>query len=295
MLKDFLIVRGYFAGWTIVRWLPEKFAYLLFAQIGKYFVSKNGKSVQRLRVNLSRVVSRRTPAELEQLLSKGIDSYMRYWCDTFRSPDWSKESIAQRVLCTNEEYLTGPMQRGEGVIVALPHAGNWDLAGAYFASKGLPLVTVAERLKPEALFERFLEHRQSLGMEVLPLDNRAMGTLIQRARAKKLIALVADRDLSSSGVRVAFFGSEARMPAGPALLAIRTGVPLVTAFVSYTVTGIHIDFKKILVPMDGSEQDKLAIVVQSCADNFALGIAEHPEDWHMLQQIWTDANLEESP
>jgi KDO2-lipid IV(A) lauroyltransferase len=180
------------------------------------------------------------------------------------------------------------MKNGEGVIVALPHAGNWDLAGAYFASKGLPLVTVAERLKPEALFERFLQHRQSLGMEVLPLDNRAMGTLIQRARAKNLIALVADRDLSSSGVPVNFFDGRAKMPAGPALLAIRTGVPLVTAFVSYTKTGIHIDFKKISIPTEGTEQDKLNAVVQKCADNFAIGIKEHPEDWHMLQKIWSE-------
>jgi KDO2-lipid IV(A) lauroyltransferase len=293
MLKDFLVVRAYFAGWAIVRFLPEKVAYSLFAKIGKYFVGKNGKSVRRLRNNLSRVTSGISSSDLEILVAQAASSYMRYWCDTFRSPDWSKESIRSRVVCTNEEFLTGPMQRGEGVIVALPHAGNWDLAGAYFTSMGLPLVTVAERLKPEALFERFLEHRQSLGMEVLPLDSRAMGTLIQRARSGKLIALVADRDLSSSGVAVQFFGVEARMPAGPALIAMRTGVALVTAFVSYTDTGIHIDFKKISIPELGSEQEKLTAVVQNCADNFALGIQSHPEDWHMLQQIWTDDKYKE--
>ena len=294
MLKDFLVVRAYFAGWAIVRFLPEKIAYSLFDKIAQHFVKKNGKSVKRLRRNLSQVDSSITAAQLDLLVEKAMSSYMRYWCDTFRSPDWSAESIRNRVTCTNEEFLTGPMQRGEGVIVALPHAGNWDLAGAYFTAMGLELVTVAERLKPEALFERFLEHRQALGMEVLPLDSRAMGTLIQRARAGKLIALVADRDLSSSGVRVHFFGAEARMPAGPALIAIRTGVPLVTAFVSYTDSGIHIDFKKIVIPEEGSEQEKLSVVVQSYADNFALGIKKHPHDWHMLQQIWTDESFKES-
>ena len=294
MLKDFLVVRAYFVGWVIVRFLPEKIAYSLFDKIAHHFVKKNGKSVKRLRRNLSQVDSSITAAQLDLLVEKAMSSYMRYWCDTFRSPDWSAESIRNRVTCTNEEFLTGPMQRGEGVIVALPHAGNWDLAGAYFTAMGLELVTVAERLKPEALFERFLEHRQALGMEVLPLDSRAMGTLIQRARAGKLIALVADRDLSSSGVRVQFFGAEARMPAGPALIAIRTGVPLVTAFVSYTDSGIHIDLKKIVIPEEGSEQEKLSVVVQSCADNFALGIKKHPHDWHMLQQIWTDEGFKES-
>ena len=156
------------------------------------------------------------------------------------------------------------------------------------------LVTVAERLKPEALFERFLEHRQTLGMEVLPLDNRAMGTLVQRARSGKLVALVADRDLSSSGVRVIFFGAPASMPAGPALLAIRTGVPLVTAFVSYTEKGIHIDLKKVDLPEHGSDTEKLNVVVQKCADNFQSGIADHPQDWHMLQRIWSEDNFRES-
>ncbi|CAB4874300.1 unannotated protein [freshwater metagenome] len=291
MVKDFLIVRAYFFGWAIVRLLPEKHAYALFEFISKYFAKKNGNSVQRLRDNLSRVSPNISTEELEDLVQRALSSYMRYWCDTFRSPDWSKQSIQDRVACTNEEYITGPMKRGEGVIVALPHAGNWDLAGAYFASMGLALVTVAERLKPEALFQRFLEHRESLGMEVLPLDNRAMGTLVQRARQGKLIALVADRDLSASGIGVNFFGGQASMPAGPALLAIRTGVALVTAFVSYTDKGIHIDLKEISIPESGTDQEKLQLVVQKCADNFALGIAKHPEDWHMLQRIWIDEKI----
>lgn len=294
MLKDFLVVQIYFAGWAVIRRLPESAAYSLFEFIGKRYAKKNGKGVRRLRSNLSRVKPELKGAELENLVEKASASYMRYWCDTFRSPDWSKEIIQSRVTCTNEEFITGPMRRGEGVIVALPHAGNWDLAGAYFASMQLPLVTVAERLKPEALFERFLEHRQALGMEVLPLDARAMGTLVQRARSGKLVALVADRDLSSSGVKVTFFGAPASMPAGPALLALRTGVPLVTAFVSYTAEGIHIDLKQIEIPKSGSDVEKLNVIVQRCADNFQSGIADYPQDWHMLQRIWSDDNFGES-
>jgi KDO2-lipid IV(A) lauroyltransferase len=288
MVKDFLQAQIYFTGWRIVRWLPEKTAYSLFQKIGVYLAKNNKGGSARLRSNLSQVKPGYTSRELDELTEKAMASYMRYWCDTFRSPDWSKELISKKVQCTNEEYLTSPMRRGEGVIVALPHAGNWDLAGAYFASMGLPLVTVAEKLKPEALFNRFLSHRAKLGMEVLPLDSRSMAALIARTKSKKLIALVADRDLSESGVPVSFFQGVARMPAGPALLAIRTGVPLVTAFVSYTTDGIHIDFEKVPIPEQGTDQEKLTRVVQNCADQFALGIAKHPEDWHMLQKIWID-------
>jgi KDO2-lipid IV(A) lauroyltransferase len=185
------------------------------------------------------------------------------------------------------------MQEGKGVIVSLPHAGNWDHAGSYFCSMGLPLVTVAERLKPEKLFQRFLQYRQAIGMEVLALDTRSTATLMQRARDGKLIALVADRDLSKSGVEVNFFGHPARMPAGPALLAVRTGVPLITAFVSYNKEGINIEFKGVAIPEDGTDAEKVSIVVQRCADHFAEGIERHPEDWHMLQRIWIDGDFQE--
>jgi lauroyl/myristoyl acyltransferase len=179
------------------------------------------------------------------------------------------------------------------VVVALPHSGNWDHAGAYFCSIGLPLVTVAERLKPEALFQKFLAYRSSMGFEVLSLDSRSFVTLLKRAREKRLIALVADRDLSRSGVDVEFFGHPSRMPAGPALLAIKTGIPLVVAHVSYKPIGIHIDFTEVQMPAEGSESEKISVTVQACADLFAKGIAQHPEDWHMLQRIWIDGDFRE--
>ena len=185
------------------------------------------------------------------------------------------------------------MKSGKGVVVALPHAGNWDHAGSYFCAMGFPLVTVAERLKPEALFNKFLEYRQNIGMEVLALDSRSMATLLKRAREGALIALVADRDLSKSGVDVSFFGHPARMPAGPALLAVRTGIPLITAYVSYTESGIHIEFNSVEIPSEGSENEKISLIVQRCADFFAQGIVSAPQDWHMLQRIWIDGDFQE--
>jgi KDO2-lipid IV(A) lauroyltransferase len=194
---------------------------------------------------------------------------------------------------SNGNLLIDRIEGGEGVVVALPHSGNWDLAGAYFCALGMPLVTVAERLKPEALFQRFLEHRSRMGFEVLALDNRSFGTLMRRAKEKRLIALVADRDLSRSGIDVTFFGKPARMPAGPALLAIKTGIPLIVAHVSYTPHGIHIDFHDVKVSQEGSEDDRIRKTVQLCANLFEVGISAHPEDWHMLQRIWIDEGFQE--
>jgi KDO2-lipid IV(A) lauroyltransferase len=218
---------------------------------------------------------------------------MRYWCDTFRFPNWDKERINSTVTVTRENLLLDGIASARGVIVSLPHAGNWDHAGAYFCLKGIHLVTVAERLKPERLFLEFLRYRQKMGMEVLALDSRSIAKLAQRLREGHLVALVSDRDLSKSGVDVSFFEHPARMPAGPAVLAIKTGAILLTAFVNYTERGIHITFDEIKVPSEGTQDEKVSFLVQKSADNFARGIIEFPQDWHMLQRIWIDEDFKE--
>ena len=292
-MKDNIAAYAYFAGWRIVRWLPEPTAYRLAYAAADFLTKRNGKNVSRLRSNLRRAKPDITALDLDLLVFNAMRSYMRYWCDTFRFPDWSPQRVRETVTVTNEHLLIDAIEAKTGVIVSLPHAGNWDHAGAYFCAKGINLVTVAERLKPEKLFLKFLEYRQAMGMEVLPLDGRVLGTLAQRLRQGALVALVADRDLSRTGIDVDFFGGPSRMPAGPALLALKTNAPLITAFVSYTELGIHIDFKLIILPSAGSEAEKVSEIVQMTAKHFEEGISEHPEDWHMLQRIWTDGDFVE--
>jgi KDO2-lipid IV(A) lauroyltransferase len=283
----------YLIAWRVVRWLPEKIAYGLFYKMGRVLAKREGKSVARLRSNLARVKPEFTVSQMDTLMQASMRSYMRYWCDTFRFPDWSNERMRQTVEVHDEHLLMDAIAAGTGVIVALPHAGNWDHAGAYFCSKGVKLATVAERLKPELLFRKFVAHREAMGMEVLALDSRSIATLAKRLREGGLVALVADRDLSQTGVTVNFFGGLARMPAGPAVLALNTGAPLLTAYVSYTQKGIHINFELVQVSQTGTQPERVQETVQRCADNFAKGIAEDPEDWHMLQRIWVDADFKE--
>jgi KDO2-lipid IV(A) lauroyltransferase len=282
---------GYALAWKIVRWLPEKFAYRLANWFADYLYSRNGKGVKRLRFNFAKVHPELDASELEFLTNAGFRSYLRYWCDTFRFPGWDNGRLLSTTTCTNENLLREPIAAKRGCIVALPHAGNWDHAGAYFCATGIPLTTVAEHLKPEKLFRKFLEYRAKIGMEVLDLDSRSIATLAQRLRAGKLVALVADRDLSKNGVPVNFFGEVARMPGGPALLAIQTGADLITAFVKYEPEGIHIVFEAAIpVPTDGTVSEKAAAMTQTMADRFASQISRHTVDWHMLQRIWVEAD-----
>jgi KDO2-lipid IV(A) lauroyltransferase len=130
-----------------------------------------------------------------------------------------------------------------------------------------------------------------MGFEVLGLDSRAFLTLVKRAREKRLIALVADRDFSASGIEVNFFGHTAKMPAGPAVLAIKEGLPLVAAHVSYTDSGIHIDFQSVEISSHPGESERVSETVQNIATAFESGIARTPEDWHMLQRIWIEEGI----
>ncbi len=284
---------GYFAAWRVLRWLPERFVYSLAYKLSDLLTKRNGPSVQRLRSNLGRTQPEITALDFDLLVYKGMRSAVRYWCDTFRLPDWSIERIQNTVTVTNEHLFFEALHSGNGGIITVPHAGNYDHAAAYFCSKGAKIVTVAERLKPEALFKKFMAYRAAFGMEALPLDGRVIPTLALRLRAGCIVALAADRDLSRSGIDVTFFGAPARMPAGPAVLALRTDAALISAMVSYTNTGIHIDFDAVHIPSHGSEAEKIAAIIQSSADLFAKGIAAHPEDWHMMQRIWIDGDFKE--
>ena len=284
---------GYFTAWRVLRWLPEKFVYTNANRVADILTKRNGKSVVRLRSNLARTQQDVTELDLDLLVYRAMRSAIRYWCDTFRLPDWSPQRINDTVTTTYEHLLLDAIAAGKGAIVTLPHVGNYDHAAAYFCGKGAKIVTVAEHLKPEALFKKFLEYRAAFGMEALPLDGRVLPTLSQRIRSGCVIALAADRDLSRSGIDVTFFGGPARMPAGPAILALKTGAPLICAMISYTEKGIHIDFSLVPIPTVGTETERIAQIVQNSADLFAQGISAYPHDWHMMQRIWIDGDFKD--
>jgi KDO2-lipid IV(A) lauroyltransferase len=273
-------------AWGLVRRLPESVVTWLFRRIADIAVRRNGRGVQRLRGNLQVVRPSADPAELDALTSAGMRSYLRYWQEAFRLPEWDDERIVGRVRTVNEKLLRDAHKAGRGVICALPHLANYDHAGAWAGRTGMPVSTVAERLRPESLFDRFVAYRKKLGMEVLPLtgsDEHVFGVLADRLRAGGFVCLVADRDLSERGVPVKFFGRESRMPAGPAALSVRTGAPLIPTTLHYDGPDLVITFHDAIEPAGGP-----AAMTQRCADAFAEGIAAHPEDWHMLQRIFVD-------
>ena len=285
---------GYFLAWKLLGYLPERQAYGVMNWLADQITKRNPAGVQRLRSNYLRVHPEFDEPQLQAAVREGMHSYLRYWCDTFRLPLWSGQEIMQRTTVINDHLVRDALKAGKGVIISLPHAGNWDQAGAYYCETGAPIVTVAEHLEPERLFKKFLAYRESLGMEVLDASTRSLAVLSQRLRQGRMIALVADRDLSANGVDVTFFNHPARMPAGPAVLSIQTGAPLLTAFVRYLEFGIEIAFEPAIdIPLTGKNSDKVAMMIQESATRLERHLFEHTTDWHMLQRIWVDGDFKE--
>jgi KDO2-lipid IV(A) lauroyltransferase len=289
-LGDQLTYGAYAAGWGAVKRLPESVANGLFRRIADLAWKRRGKGVLRLESNLRRVRPEASEAEIAELGRAGMRNYLRYWCESFRMPVWSRERIAASFEPEFIERLDEAMASGRGAVLALPHMGNWDLAGAWVVVRGYPFSTVAERLRPEKLFDRFVAYREGLGMEVLPLTGGAntLATLAKRLRAGGLVCLVGDRDLSASGVDVSFMGEAARMPAGPAVLAAQTGAALLPVTLWYDGTPVMKGrvHEEVPVPEAGSKREKAAAMTQALADVWSEGVREHPEDWHMLQRFW---------
>ncbi|MFI0720222.1 phosphatidylinositol mannoside acyltransferase [Streptomyces sp. NPDC021224] len=291
-LRGSLVDGLYGAGWGAVKTLPEPAARALGRTVADAAWRRRGKGVRRLEANLARIVPDAGEDALRELSRAGMRSYLRYWMESFRLPAWSKDRIRGGFTPSDVHYLTGGMAAGKGVILALPHMANWDLAGAWVTTKlETPFTTVAERLKPETLYDRFVAYREGLGMEVLPhTGGSAFGTLARRLRDGGLVCLVADRDLSASGVEVDFFGAKTRMPAGPALLAQHTGALLLPVTLWYDESPVlqGTVHPPVAVPDEGTRAQRTAVMTQSLADTFAAGIAAHPQDWHMLQRLWLD-------
>ncbi len=293
-LTERLALLGYTAGWSAVRRLPDRAAYAMFRTVADQVWRRRGPSVRRLEANLSRALGTADEAAVREASRAGMRSYLRYWCDAFRQPDWDTDRIVSRIRVEGEDNMRGPLAAGRGVVAALPHMANWDHAGAWACVTGAPVTTVAERLKPERLFERFVAFREGLGMEILPLtggQGDVFATLATRLREPRLVPLLADRDLSRRGVDVTLFGEATRMPAGPAALALRTGAALVPVSLWYEgddpehrlVVRFH---DELPPPVDGRGAARAARMTQDLADEFGRGIAAHPHDWHMMQPLF---------
>lgn len=287
MITDQFAYWGYSVGWSTVRRMSDKRAYGMFRRMADQAWRRHGPSVKQYEKNLARVLPDASAAELREVSRAGFQSYARYWCDAFRMPDWPRERILDLPV-EGLEHIDDALAGGGRLVFVGPHGGNYDHGAAFVAQRYGSLTTVAERLKPEKLFRKFLAFRESLGMEILPFGSGDLvAELTQRVENGRIVGLVGDRDLSRHGIPVTFFGEPTRMPAGAALVARRTGATLLAVNFFYREDGPAARvFDPIPVPVTDDEDADIATITQSIAGRFEIGIGEHPSDWHMLQPLW---------
>ena len=282
---------GYAAGWGVVRALPESAARRTFDLGASIAYRRAGPGVRRLRANLARVLGPdATERDLDEVTAAGMASYARYWREVFRLSVTPYDEIVARTHMANEALMRECYAAGDGVILVLPHQGNWDYGGIWATLSGMPFTTVAERVEPAQLFDRFVAMREQIGMEVIPLTGGEVSPfdlLEERLRTGGMLCLLGDRDLTARGVEVDFFGDVTRFPAGPAALALRTGAALLPVTLSFRPDGWDLrTHDRVLPPTDGDDAAKVAAMTQDVARAFEVGIRAHPEDWHMLQRLW---------
>lgn len=274
---------GYAAGWRLVRAAPEIVARNTF-DAGALWASRNG-GPEQLRKNLARVTGT-TPEEVPAALMRAsLASYARYWREAFRLPSMDQVELGRRLHVRDIKMVWAALEDGRGAILALPHSGNWDMAGVWMAQNYGTFATVAERLKPESLYNRFLAYRESLGFKVVPSsggERPAYDVIRDWLNDNGVVCLMADRDLSRRGVQVDFFGEPSRLPAGPAKLAVDTGAALFPVHCWFDGDGWGCQVYPQLDPSSGD----VPVITQALADRFAVNIAAHPEDWHMMQPQW---------
>ncbi|HEX6401417.1 MAG TPA: phosphatidylinositol mannoside acyltransferase [Actinomycetota bacterium] len=268
--------------------LPTRSGRRLFQAAGRLLYRVAPRMRATVAANQAQVLGRPIDDALVQASTReAFAGYARYWFDTFHVLSWSDEEVLEAFPFEGLDLVEKALAEGKGVLIALPHMGNWDVAGKAMAIRLTTVVSVAEHLEPEPLFELFLRHRNELGMEIVDLGSEHVGRqLTQQLERNRIVALVADRDLSGGGTEVEMFGRTRRMPAGPALLSLSAGAPLLATSIVTTPTGWELRFRTVTAPRTGRRKEDVVALTRALAAEFERGIAESPSDWHLFQPGW---------
>jgi lauroyl/myristoyl acyltransferase len=256
---------------------------------------RSGRQRAVVARNLSRVLGRPPSDPLVQRATRECFLlYGRYWYETFALRTMPPEEVDRRFSVDGLAHVDGALAEGNGVVLALPHMGNWDAAGHWLCLHGYRVTAVAEALRPPEVFELFYRHRRALGLHIVPLAEgvRVSEVLVEHLARNHVVALVADRDLTGRGVEVEMFGAPRRLPAGPARLALTTGAPLCPCAVYTTPDGWHcVIAPRLEVERTGDLREGVARLTRMVAAHFERFIAAAPADWHMFQPAWDEAHL----
>lgn len=216
--------------------------------------------------------------------------YGRYWAETFWVRPRRRSGILRRSAIRGIENLHAAIASGRGVILALPHMGNWEAAGLRAAAEGARVLAVAEDLGNQRIVDWFVDQRNMMEIDIVIArkGSRVTRQLLSRLNDGGVVALLSDRDVTGNGIEVEFFGERTRLPVGPAALADRTGAVLLPVGTYFAAgTGHEFDVRPPLEVAPGeSTEERVAATAQRLAAVLEDIIRARPEQWHLLQPNW---------
>lgn len=288
-LADALTVGGYKFGAATASLMPSGLAGLAASGLG--FTASFASAERRALVarNLQRADPSLRGNALRLAVQQAFDSYARYWAESFRLPRLSNEQVARGWQVEGYHHVTEALDRGTGVLLAMPHLGGWEWAGRWIADQGHGVTAVVEAVQPPELFEWFRNLRSSLGINVVPLDPQAGTAVVAALKQNHVVCLVSDRDIERNGVEVEFFGERTTLPAGAAALGLRTGAPVLPTGVYFTERpNGHLGVAHAPLVMerrDGFRAD-VQRITQDLAYALEAVVRRAPEQWHLFQPNW---------
>lgn len=289
-ISDTLVVGSYKLGSLLSKGVPGFLSGTMGSLVGlpaSLGMRDKRKMVER---HMRRVRPNASSIEIRRLTQQVFDSYARYYLESFRLPTLTNAQVAASFTVEGYyENMLPALDRGKGVILALPHLGGWEWAGRWAADLGNKMTVVVEPIQPPELFEWFADLRRKFGMTVIPLGPDAGPAVLKSLRNNEVLCLLSDRDITGGGIEVEFFGERTKLPAGPATLALRTGAALLPTAAYFTDRGVG-HHGVIGAPMNCERHGKLREDVQRITQDLAyeleILIRRAPEQWHLLQPNW---------
>lgn len=284
-----LTVGAYKTGSALARALPAPIAQGLPRWMSPGLARIAGTKAAMLARHLQRAQPGLDGAALERAVARGFESYARYYVESFRLPMKSAAELDAGIEVPDYHHVSTALEAGNGVILALPHLGGWEWAGFWLTSvKGLQVTVVVEALEPPELFEWFAGLRGQFGMNVVVADSGA-GTQVAAALARNdVVCLLSDRDVMGGGVEVEFFSETTKLPAGPAMLGLRKGAPVLPVGVYFRPDGRHFGLVRppLVLERKGSFRSDVRDGTQALASELEFLIRQAPEQWHLMQPNW---------
>lgn len=284
------VVTAYRAASTFVNAVPEPVARAASRALGTTAALPDRRRRLIVARNLRRVHGPGLKGlALQRAVQRTFESYARYWMDAFRLPSTSPAELDFGMTLDGYEHVEDALAEGHGPLMILPHLGGWEWAAFWItAVMDIPVTAVVERLEPPELYEWFVSFRSSLGMNVVPLGPSA-GTEVSKAvKRGEVVCLLTDRDIDGTGVEVEFFGETTTLPKGPAMLALRTGAPLLPCAIYYEGESHH-GVVRPPVPAERTDaglRADVTRVTQALAYELEELIRRAPEQWHLMQPNW---------